>query len=179
MVCFLICLVCELTHGQSDMFFPFLHPHGLWMCHRLLTATCSVSLWLLGICSCFLAASSGCRNSWKYSGWDPVLLREVSHGLPRVWGRSPKTESWRSLKDLTSGDLTDLDAWTTHCTGTSPTGKSQHNAFDCLHFQQGFGDSLMTAAALELWCWCLCVQFQGKRTVTTVQPALFIRASSL
>lgn len=27
-----------------------------------------------------------------------------------------------------------LDAWTTHYTGTSLTGKSQHNAFDCLCF---------------------------------------------
>lgn len=51
----------------------------------------------------------------------------------------------------------DLDAWTTYCTGISLTGKSQHNVFDGLHFQQSFSASLMTAAALELCWWCVCV----------------------
>lgn len=80
-------------------------------------------------------------------------------------GASLETVRWRSLKDLTSEEL----SWKPGpLTTLALLLQVSPNIMHLIAFA-----SLTTAAALELCCWSLCVQFQGKRTVTmTVQPAL-------
>lgn len=88
-------------------------------------------------------------------------------------GESLNTASCRSLKALTSGELTWMPGAPTALALLPQVSPNKS------HFQQDFSASLTTAAALELCWWCLCDQFQGKGTVTTVQAVLFIWATNL
>lgn len=80
-------------------------------------------------------------------------------------GATLKTVRWRSLKDLTSEEL----SWMPEpLTTLALLSQVSPNIMHLIAFA-----SLTAAAAFEPCCLCLCVQFQGKGSVTvTVQPAL-------
>lgn len=106
------------------------------------------------------------------------LLRACAAEGGKPWaawckGGSLNTASCRSLKDLTSGELTWMPGAPTALALLPQVSPNKS------HFQQDFSASLTTAVALELWWWCLCVQFQGKGTGTRVQAVLFIWATNL